>query len=76
MDWKWIPKKHENEVAQNGGAETSHTEPVSPIPKPLPVPVPPIPVPAPITVPPPQVRIFGCLKDSFRNLTVDVCLDS
>uniref|UniRef100_A0A8C0LK71 SR-related CTD associated factor 4 n=1 Tax=Canis lupus dingo TaxID=286419 RepID=A0A8C0LK71_CANLU len=54
-DWKGIPKKHENEVAQNGGAETSHTEPVSPIPKPLPVPVPPIPVPAPITVPPPQV---------------------
>ncbi|XP_005261074.1 SR-related and CTD-associated factor 4 isoform X9 [Pan paniscus] len=54
-DWKGIPKKPENEVAQNGGAETSHTEPVSPIPKPLPVPVPPIPVPAPITVPPPQV---------------------
>nr|XP_058921631.1 SR-related and CTD-associated factor 4 isoform X2 [Kogia breviceps] len=54
-DWKGIPKKHENEVAQNGGAETSHTEPVSPVPKPLPVPVPPIPVPAPITVPPPQV---------------------
>ncbi|MXQ89233.1 hypothetical protein E5288_WYG015806 [Bos mutus] len=54
-DWKGIPKKHENEVAQNGGAETSHTEPVSPTPKPLPVPVPPIPVPAPITVPPPQV---------------------
>ncbi|KAJ1070427.1 hypothetical protein K5549_003406 [Capra hircus] len=58
-DWKGIPKKHENEVAQNGGAETSHTEPVSPIPKPLPVPVPPIPVPAPITVPPPQVRALG-----------------
>ncbi|XP_062062140.1 SR-related and CTD-associated factor 4 isoform X4 [Lepus europaeus] len=54
-DWKGIPKKPENEVAQNGGAEASHTEPVSPIPKPLPVPVPPIPVPAPITVPPPQV---------------------
>ncbi|XP_011810364.1 PREDICTED: splicing factor, arginine/serine-rich 15 isoform X3 [Colobus angolensis palliatus] len=54
-DWKGIPKKPENEVAQNGGAETSHAEPVSPIPKPLPVPVPPIPVPAPITVPPPQV---------------------
>uniref|UniRef100_A0A8C9PLB9 SR-related CTD associated factor 4 n=1 Tax=Spermophilus dauricus TaxID=99837 RepID=A0A8C9PLB9_SPEDA len=54
-DWKGIPKKPENEVAQNGGAESSHTEPVSPIPKPLPVPVPPIPVPAPITVPPPQV---------------------
>lgn len=54
-DWKGIPKKPENDVAQNGGAETSHTEPVSPIPKPLPVPVPPIPVPAPITVPPPQV---------------------
>ncbi|KAM8816145.1 SR-related and CTD-associated factor 4 isoform 6-T6 [Rhynchonycteris naso] len=54
-EWKGIPKKHENEVAQNGGAESSHTEPVSPIPKPLPVPVPPIPVPAPITVPPPQV---------------------
>lgn len=48
-------------MAQNGGAETSHTEPVSPIPKPLPVPVPPIPVPAPITVPPPQVRVFGAL---------------
>uniref|UniRef100_G3SAI8 SR-related CTD associated factor 4 n=1 Tax=Gorilla gorilla gorilla TaxID=9595 RepID=G3SAI8_GORGO len=55
-DWKGIPKKPENEVAQNGGAETSHTEPVSPIPKPLPVPVPPIPVPAPITVPPPQTQ--------------------
>ncbi|KAM6222137.1 SR-related and CTD-associated factor 4 isoform 4-T4 [Rhynchocyon petersi] len=54
-DWKGIPKKPENEVAQNGGAETSHTEPVSPIPKSLSVPVPPIPVPAPITVPPPQV---------------------
>ncbi|XP_006523077.1 SR-related and CTD-associated factor 4 isoform X6 [Mus musculus] len=54
-DWKGIPKKPDNEVAQNGGAETSHTEPVSPIPKPVPVPVPPIPVPAPITVPPPQV---------------------
>ncbi|KFO21596.1 Splicing factor, arginine/serine-rich 15 [Fukomys damarensis] len=54
-DWKGIPKKPENDVAQNGGAETSHTEPVSPIPKPLPVSVPPIPVPAPITVPPPQV---------------------
>ncbi|XP_059542292.1 SR-related and CTD-associated factor 4 isoform X5 [Myotis daubentonii] len=54
-EWKGITKKHENEVAQNGGAESSHTEPVSPIPKPLPVPVPPIPVPAPITVPPPQV---------------------
>ncbi|XP_028612154.1 splicing factor, arginine/serine-rich 15 isoform X3 [Grammomys surdaster] len=54
-DWKGIPKKPENEVAQNGGAEASHTEPVSPIPKPVPVPVPPIPVPAPITVPPPQV---------------------
>ncbi|XP_064129250.1 SR-related and CTD-associated factor 4 isoform X2 [Loxodonta africana] len=54
-DWKGIPKKPENEVAQNGGAETAHTEPVSPIPKALPVPVPPIPVPAPITVPPPQV---------------------
>ncbi|XP_006886864.1 PREDICTED: splicing factor, arginine/serine-rich 15 [Elephantulus edwardii] len=54
-DWKGIPKKPENEVAQNGGAETSHTEPVSPIPKALSVPVPPIPVPAPITVPPPQV---------------------
>ncbi|EDK98386.1 mCG129573, isoform CRA_a [Mus musculus] len=53
-DWKGIPKKPDNEVAQNGGAETSHTEPVSPIPKPVPVPVPPIPVPAPITVPPPQ----------------------
>ncbi|XP_076405273.1 SR-related and CTD-associated factor 4 isoform X7 [Peromyscus maniculatus bairdii] len=54
-DWKGITKKPENEVAQNGGAEASHTEPVSPVPKPLPVPVPPIPVPAPITVPPPQV---------------------
>nr|XP_048278710.1 SR-related and CTD-associated factor 4 isoform X3 [Myodes glareolus] len=54
-DWKGIPKKSENEVAQNGGAEASHTDPVSPVPKPLPVPVPPIPVPAPITVPPPQV---------------------
>ncbi|XP_045708604.1 SR-related and CTD-associated factor 4 isoform X2 [Phyllostomus hastatus] len=54
-EWKGIPKKHENEVAQNGGAESSHTEPVSPIPNPLPVPVPPMPVPAPITVPPPQV---------------------
>ncbi|XP_054980998.1 SR-related and CTD-associated factor 4 isoform X2 [Sorex araneus] len=54
-DWKGIPKKPENEVAQNGGAEPSHTEPVSPVPKPLPVPVPPMPVPAPITVPPPQV---------------------
>ncbi|XP_029400274.1 splicing factor, arginine/serine-rich 15 isoform X4 [Mus pahari] len=54
-DWKGIPKKPENEVAQNGGAEASHTEPVSPIPKPVPVSVPPIPVPAPITVPPPQV---------------------
>ncbi|ELK38280.1 Splicing factor, arginine/serine-rich 15 [Myotis davidii] len=54
-EWKGITKKHENEVAQNGGAESSHAEPVSPIPKPLPVPVPPIPVPAPITVPPPQV---------------------
>ncbi|XP_040606455.1 SR-related and CTD-associated factor 4 isoform X5 [Mesocricetus auratus] len=54
-EWKGIPKKSENEVAQNGGAEASHTEPVSPVPKTLPVPVPPIPVPAPITVPPPQV---------------------
>lgn len=54
-DWKGIPKKPENEVAQNGGAEASHTEPVSPIPKPVPVPVPALPVPAPITVPPPQV---------------------
>ncbi|XP_054569335.1 SR-related and CTD-associated factor 4 isoform X2 [Eptesicus fuscus] len=54
-EWKGITKKHENEVAQNGGAESSHAEPVSPVPKPLPVPVPPIPVPAPITVPPPQV---------------------
>ncbi|KAK1344380.1 hypothetical protein QTO34_014947 [Cnephaeus nilssonii] len=55
-EWKGITKKHENEVAQNGGAESSHAEPVSPVPKPLPVPVPPIPVPAPITVPPPQVN--------------------
>uniref|UniRef100_A0A8C2V5A4 SR-related CTD associated factor 4 n=1 Tax=Chinchilla lanigera TaxID=34839 RepID=A0A8C2V5A4_CHILA len=54
-DWKGIPKKPENDVAQNGGAESSHTEPVSPIPNPLPVPVPPAPVPAPMTVPPPQV---------------------
>ncbi|ERE76719.1 splicing factor, arginine/serine-rich 15-like protein [Cricetulus griseus] len=54
-EWKGIPKKPENEVAQNGGGEASHTEPVSPVPKTLPVPVPPIPVPAPITVPPPQV---------------------
>ncbi|XP_072471102.1 SR-related and CTD-associated factor 4 isoform X2 [Notamacropus eugenii] len=54
-EWKGIPKKSDNEVAQNGGAETTHAEPVSPIPKALPVPVPPIPVPAPITVPPPQV---------------------
>uniref|UniRef100_K7G6P3 SR-related CTD associated factor 4 n=1 Tax=Pelodiscus sinensis TaxID=13735 RepID=K7G6P3_PELSI len=53
-EWKGIPKKSENEVAQNGGAETTHTEPVSPIPKPLPVPMP-VPMPAPITVPPPQV---------------------
>ncbi|XP_028938099.1 SR-related and CTD-associated factor 4 isoform X1 [Ornithorhynchus anatinus] len=52
-DWKGIPKKSENEVAQNGGAETTHAEAVSPLPKTLPVPVPPIPVPAPITVPPP-----------------------
>nr|KAF6478476.1 SR-related CTD associated factor 4 [Molossus molossus] len=54
-EWKGIPKKHDNEVAQNGGAESSHTEPASPIPKPVPVPVPPVPVPAPMTVPPPQV---------------------
>ncbi|KYO22757.1 splicing factor, arginine/serine-rich 15 isoform A [Alligator mississippiensis] len=53
-EWKGIPKKSENEVAQNGGAETTHTEPVSPIPKALPVPIP-VPMPAPITVPPPQV---------------------
>uniref|UniRef100_A0A8C0BGN7 SR-related CTD associated factor 4 n=1 Tax=Buteo japonicus TaxID=224669 RepID=A0A8C0BGN7_9AVES len=52
--WKGIPKKSENEVAQNGGAEATHNEPVSPIPKALPVPIP-VPMPAPITVPPPQV---------------------
>lgn len=54
-EWKGIPKKSENEVAQNGGAEAAHNEPVSPIPKALPVPIP-VPMPAPITVPPPQVR--------------------
>lgn len=53
-EWKGIPKKSENEVAQNGGAEATHNEPVSPIPKALPVPIP-VPMPAPITVPPPQV---------------------
>ncbi|KAM9020875.1 SR-related and CTD-associated factor 4 isoform 1-T1 [Ara ararauna] len=53
-EWKGIPKKSENEVAQNGGAEAAHNEPVSPIPKALPVPMP-VPMPAPITVPPPQV---------------------
>uniref|UniRef100_A0A8C9NLA1 SR-related CTD associated factor 4 n=1 Tax=Serinus canaria TaxID=9135 RepID=A0A8C9NLA1_SERCA len=53
-EWKGIPKKSENEVAQNGGAEAAHNEPVSPIPKALPVPIP-VPMPAPITVPPPQV---------------------
>nr|XP_009507217.1 PREDICTED: splicing factor, arginine/serine-rich 15 [Phalacrocorax carbo] len=53
-EWKGIPKKAENEVAQNGGAEATHNEPVSPIPKALPVPIP-VPMPAPITVPPPQV---------------------
>uniref|UniRef100_A0A672TV24 SR-related CTD associated factor 4 n=1 Tax=Strigops habroptila TaxID=2489341 RepID=A0A672TV24_STRHB len=53
-EWKGIPKKSENEVAQNGGAEATHNEPVSPIPKALPVPMP-VPMPAPITVPPPQV---------------------
>ncbi|KAF2974221.1 hypothetical protein EK904_013679, partial [Melospiza melodia maxima] len=52
-EWKGIPKKSENEVAQNGGAEAAHNEPVSPIPKALPVPIP-VPMPAPITVPPPQ----------------------
>lgn len=77
IDWKGIPKKSENEVAQNGGAEASLTDPVSPVPKPLPVPVPPIPVPAPITVPPPQVGLLRtCFKASrvwrgcFLNLTV------
>ncbi|XP_057266149.1 SR-related and CTD-associated factor 4 isoform X2 [Pezoporus wallicus] len=53
-EWKGITKKSENEVAQNGGAEAAHNEPVSPIPKALPVPMP-VPMPAPITVPPPQV---------------------
>lgn len=56
IEWKGIPKKSENEVAQNGGAEATHNEPVSPIPKALPVPIP-VPMPAPITVPPPQVRV-------------------
>ena len=59
-EWKGIPKKSENEVAQNGGAEATHNEPVSPIPKALPVPIP-VPMPAPITVPPPQVRVASHL---------------
>ncbi|XP_054830835.1 SR-related and CTD-associated factor 4 isoform X2 [Eublepharis macularius] len=55
-EWKGIPKKSENQVAQNGGAvgEIAHNEQTSPVAKTLPVQMP-VPIPAPITVPPPQV---------------------
>nr|XP_056714079.1 SR-related and CTD-associated factor 4 isoform X1 [Euleptes europaea] len=55
-EWKGIPKKSENQVAQNGGAvgEAAHNEQTSPIAKTLSVQMP-VPMPTPITVPPPQV---------------------
>ncbi|XP_060090323.1 SR-related and CTD-associated factor 4 isoform X2 [Heteronotia binoei] len=55
-EWKGIPKKSENQVAQNGGAvgEAAHNEQTSPVAKTLSVQMP-VPIPAPITVPPPQV---------------------
>uniref|UniRef100_A0A8C6XA14 SR-related CTD associated factor 4 n=1 Tax=Naja naja TaxID=35670 RepID=A0A8C6XA14_NAJNA len=55
-EWKGIPKKSENQLAQNGGAgsDTAHNEQTSPITKALPVQMP-VPIPTPITVPPPQV---------------------
>uniref|UniRef100_A0A8C5SF23 RRM domain-containing protein n=1 Tax=Laticauda laticaudata TaxID=8630 RepID=A0A8C5SF23_LATLA len=55
-EWKGIPKKPENQLAQNGGAgsDTAHNEQTSPITKALPVQMP-VPIPTPITVPPPQV---------------------
>lgn len=58
VEWKGIPKKSENPVAQNGGAvsEAAHSEQTSPVAKTLPVQMP-VPIPAPITVPPPQVRL-------------------
>ncbi|XP_007424572.1 splicing factor, arginine/serine-rich 15 isoform X2 [Python bivittatus] len=56
-EWKGIPKKSENQLAQNGGAgsgDTAHNEQTSPVAKTLPVQMP-VPIPTPITVPPPQV---------------------
>ncbi|XP_058040679.1 SR-related and CTD-associated factor 4 isoform X2 [Ahaetulla prasina] len=56
-EWKGIPKKSENQLAQNGGAgsgDTAHNEQTSSVAKALPVQMP-VPIPTPITVPPPQV---------------------
>ncbi|XP_061483836.1 SR-related and CTD-associated factor 4 [Rhineura floridana] len=56
-EWKEIPKKSENQVAQNGGAgigDTAHNEQTSSVAKNLSVQMP-VPIPTPITVPPPQV---------------------
>uniref|UniRef100_A0A6J0U0Q6 SR-related and CTD-associated factor 4 isoform X1 n=1 Tax=Pogona vitticeps TaxID=103695 RepID=A0A6J0U0Q6_9SAUR len=56
-EWRGIPKKSENQVAQNGGAggaDTAHNEQTSPATKNLSVQMP-VPMPTPITVPPPQV---------------------
>ncbi|KAH0624871.1 hypothetical protein JD844_032740 [Phrynosoma platyrhinos] len=56
-EWKGIPKKSENQGAQNGGAgggDTAHNEQTLPVSKTLSVQMP-VPIPTPITMPPPQV---------------------
>ncbi|XP_034970219.2 SR-related and CTD-associated factor 4 isoform X2 [Zootoca vivipara] len=54
-EWKGIPKKSENQVAQNGGAgDAAHNEQTSPVAKNMSIQMP-VPMPTPITVPPPQV---------------------
>ncbi|XP_008105815.2 SR-related and CTD-associated factor 4 isoform X1 [Anolis carolinensis] len=54
-EWKGIPKKPENQVAQNGGAgggDTAHNEQTLPVSKTVQMPVP---IPTPMALPPPQV---------------------